>query len=63
MSDRDIFCDTCGNFVGTIRDAKLRKGLKFICPDCDCQDKTIDDFNSMGAFGDIFGNIISGKKK
>ncbi len=33
--DRKIYCRDCGTYVGTIRDAKLMKGLSFICPSCD----------------------------
>jgi len=31
---RKIYCMFCGRFVGLIRDAKLMKGLKFVCRDC-----------------------------
>lgn len=32
---RNITCTACSKSMGTIRDASLRKGLKFICGGCD----------------------------
>lgn len=66
MSDREINCCQCGKHVGIIRDAKLMKGLKFICPMCDNQSHQRDDDiagYTSGNFADIFGDIFSGKSK
>jgi DNA-directed RNA polymerase subunit M/transcription elongation factor TFIIS len=65
MANRDIFCDKCASYVGTIRDAKLMSGLKFICPKCDTKEP--DDYSDLFAnensesFMDLFKKI-SGKK-
>lgn len=66
MSDREISCCKCGKHVGTIRDAKLMKGLKFICPTCDVRSSSREDDISRYAssgFADIFGDIFNGKSK
>lgn len=31
---RKIYCIECNKYVGEIRDAKLIKGLAFLCQDC-----------------------------
>ena len=31
---RKIHCHICGQYVGIIRDAKLMKGIAFLCRDC-----------------------------
>lgn len=32
---RKIFCTGCNKYLGDIRDAKLLKGIKFLCPKCE----------------------------
>ena len=32
---RKIFCTGCNKYLGEIRDAKLLKGIKFLCPKCE----------------------------
>ena len=32
---RKIFCTGCEKYLGEIRDAKLLRGIKFLCPKCD----------------------------
>ena len=32
---REMFCTGCNKYVGEIRDAKLLKGVKFLCPKCE----------------------------
>lgn len=34
MTDRDISCEKCNTNLGTIRDARLRKDIKFMCSRC-----------------------------
>jgi hypothetical protein len=46
----------CGRFVGLIRDAKLMKGLKFVCRDCPKKSKEDESFYR------IFNEIVGGKK-
>ena len=63
--ERAIHCHKCKVYVGTIRDAKLMKGLKFVCPKCDDlhretnrDDMFGDGFTDLlkdSMFGDIFG--------
>ena len=42
----NIYCSECGTYCGEIRDAKLRKNLKFVCNGCHtAREKTdIPDF-------------------
>ena len=57
MSDgRKIYCMFCGRFVGLIRDAKLMKGLKFVCRDCPKKSKEDESFYR------ILNEIVGGKK-
>lgn len=73
----EIHCNGCGQYVGTIRNAKLMKGLTFTCPKC----VTIDSDNhhewlntttatkgdyklpGQGAFNDIIQQIFNPKEK
>lgn len=59
--NRDIFCNDCGTYVGTIRDAKLMKGLKFICPKCLPDEEEYNNeeglYNSND-FSNIFNSIF-----
>lgn len=32
---REIYCADCKRFVGEIRDARLMKGLAFVCSPCE----------------------------
>ncbi|MDD4242788.1 MAG: hypothetical protein PHG08_00615 [Bacilli bacterium] len=54
-TDRQIFCQKCGRYVGTIRDAKLIKGLRFICPACDEEYAQYVPDDLAGIFGNLFG--------
>jgi hypothetical protein len=53
---RKIYCMFCGRFVGLIRDAKLMKGLKFVCRYCPKKSKEEE------AFFQGFNKIFGGKK-
>ena len=35
MSDKIIYCTGCDRKVGIIKDAKLLKNLKYLCPNCE----------------------------
>lgn len=34
---RKIHCRDCGKYLGEVRDAKLAKGIKYICAVCSAQ--------------------------
>jgi|GEM_PF-1148648 len=34
MTTKIIHCKDCGTYLGEIRDAKLKKGMTFVCGDC-----------------------------
>ena len=73
---RAINCSNCKKDMGEIRDARLRKGIVYLCDGChsfmqDCVKrlaaKTDKDHYGQGAgdfgdvFGDVFGDIFKGK--
>jgi len=35
MSVRKILCKGCSKYMGEIRDAKLRKGITYLCSECE----------------------------
>jgi len=66
MSNRKIYCTACNCNLGEIRDAKLLKGIKYLCPNCDTKRVASDLANkTRGSMGgrlsvpdflkDIFG--------
>lgn len=59
ITERVIHCIVCKVYVGTIRDAKLMKGLTFVCPTCAESkiQKNSDITEDYGeAFKQMFGN-------
>jgi DNA-directed RNA polymerase subunit RPC12/RpoP len=67
MAERKIYCKECGRYVGTIKDAKLMKGLGFVCPHCNTKsdtpqsswiDNMLKSVDSNGAFGEVFGDLF-----
>ncbi len=57
---KTIYCKGCNTYLGEIRDAKLKKGIVYLCSNCDTKriasdlgkkEKPID---YMDLFGDIF---------
>jgi len=44
---RKIFCTECDKYLGEIRDAKLLKGIKFLCPKCDYSRKATLEGENM----------------
>ncbi len=61
MSDKTIHCKICGKYVGVIRDAKLIKGLVFICPTCSSEYEPITPKDSY--VGDLFHDMFYIKNK
>lgn len=63
MTERIIHCHICRVYVGTIRDARLMKGVVFTCPNCQetPKSKTDDMFGdtTSNPFGDLFGDTFS----
>jgi hypothetical protein len=61
VNERIIYCYKCNVYVGTIRDAKLMKGLSFICATCvkkEKQDTTLNIPKSNDAFNNLFTESI-----
>ena len=50
---KNIYCCICNRSVGIIRDAKLMKGLSYICPDCKL--KITKPKDNVDFLKDIFG--------
>jgi hypothetical protein len=73
MADRNIQCNDCGRHVGIIRDAKLMKGLVFVCPTCIKSKATKDMLDGMfestspykknDMFQDLFGDIFNNSNR
>lgn len=63
MAIKEIRCKDCNKYCGEIRDAKLIKGLTFVCDECSNKRKlkeNYDKYNSgekMSA-SDIFGGLF-----
>jgi RNase P subunit RPR2 len=67
---RKIYCKKCGEYLGEIRDATLRKRITFICGDCQKYKKYKNseaygypscpsyDKETMDSFNQIFGEIL-----
>jgi hypothetical protein len=57
----DVKCNGCGKHMGTIRDAKLRKGWVMLCINCQDQksDNTVTiNADSSESFGQQFKNAF-----
>jgi len=50
---RKIFCIDCDKYLGDIRDAKLLKGIAFLCPKCEKKRTKLSDGDSL--FKTLFG--------
>ena len=66
MAEKQIFCKGCGKYLGEIRDAKLRKGMVYLCQNCETKRLASDMArNKMKAqdpvndFMNIFGKNFS----
>jgi predicted SprT family Zn-dependent metalloprotease len=42
---RKIHCMACGKYQGEIRDAKLARGIKYICAHCSARTRDDDSFD------------------
>lgn len=62
MADREIHCTRCRTYLGTIRDAKLKKGMTHLCGNCDTAFKAVEMMHKNktndSPFGDMFGDIF-----
>jgi hypothetical protein len=65
----EITCIDCGTYLGSIRDATLKKEISFMCKDCKCEHDALKLMkesdkhrNGKTSFNDIFGDVFSGKK-
>lgn len=57
-TDRTINCHVCNKYIGTIRDAKLMKGIAHVCPAC--LDNLTHPKKSKNIFGDSpFGDTFT----
>lgn len=61
MPEQKIYCSGCSTYLGIIRDAKLRKGIVFLCKNCgtkrvalEMQRKTRPSVD----MGDLFGGLF-----
>ena len=46
-----IHCAGCNRYLGEIRDAKLLKGIKYLCPACETKRLASDLANRTGGGG------------
>ncbi len=60
-----IKCTKCYKYLGEIRDAKLRKGITYLCKECDTQRQALElrfkkpnSKDSESDLFDILGGII-----
>lgn len=60
MPDRKIYCAGCTIFLGVLRDAALKKGIRFLCKDCEAKRVALELQRKTGAsgLGDLFGGIF-----
>lgn len=61
MYERKIYCAGCTVYLGVLRDATLKKGIKFLCKNCETkrvalelQRKTKPSVNLEDMFGGVF---------
>ena len=55
-----IYCHKCGKFLGEIRDASLRIGIKYLCRDCIPQKPTNTDYFDQNV--DLLRDLMGMKK-
>ena len=57
-----IYCKGCNIYLGEIRDAKLKKGIVYLCSDCDTKRVASDMVNkpNNNSYDNIFGDIFGG---
>jgi len=57
-----IFCNKCKKYLGVIREATLRKGIVYLCKECDTQRAALElkynnDYNFTD-YQDIFDEMF-----
>lgn len=66
MADRSIFCCVCGDSLGVIRDARLRKDIAYVCgkhkPDTNKKENWNPDKGYDNPFNDLFTNLWDKKR-
>ncbi|MFH1978876.1 MAG: hypothetical protein ABII97_00600 [Patescibacteria group bacterium] len=55
MAERKIHCCECSKFVGIIRDASLRKEIKYVCKECRNRWISLKSFVDLQKVRDLFG--------
>ena len=60
MSDKKIYCTECNSYLGIIRDAKLRKDIKFLCKNCETKRIALELQRKTGGSGmeKLFGGLF-----
>lgn len=58
----NIYCHKCNRYCGEVRDAKLIKGLRYLCPQCEVK-KEFESYTQDNPFADILGMINKVKRK
>lgn len=61
MPDRKIYCAGCDTYLGVVRDAKLRKGVVFLCKNCEIKRVALElqrKTKPSVDMGDLFGGIF-----
>lgn len=61
MSGRKIYCVGCNEYLGVIRDAKLRKGIVFLCKNCGTKRVALEmqrETRPSVDMGDLFGGVF-----
>ena len=63
MGDRKIYCTACNRNLGEIRDAKLLKDIKYLCPECNMRRVASDlaGKTNMNSVPDFLTDIFKGK--
>ncbi len=60
MADRTIYCKSCNVYLGIIRDAKLRKGIVYLCGNCETKRLASDMMNKTKLPENDYMDIFKG---
>jgi hypothetical protein len=58
VTKKVIFCSLCKKYLGEIRDAKLRKGIAFLCDECETK-RIASGMRKKIDIDDFFGGIFT----
>jgi RNase P subunit RPR2 len=60
MPEQKIYCSGCSTYLGIIRDAKLRKGIVFLCKNCGTKRVALEMQRKTGGSGmdELFGALF-----